>query len=131
LGDQAVVVLLLELLDEIARLFDARFLGARHHHVVLAERDTGLERMMEAECHDAVAEDHRLFLPAVAIDRVDHAGDFALRHELVDEVERNLRLFRQYLAENGTTGSSFVLLAYRFAVLVGTPPDVLYLAVQP
>ena len=91
LGDQAVVVLLLEFLDEIARLLDARLLGARHHHVVLAERDAGLERMMEAERHDAVAEDHRLLLPAVAIDRVDHAGDFALRHQLVDEVERRLR----------------------------------------
>ena len=99
LGDQAVVVLLLEFLHQLAGLIDARRLGARHHHVVLAERNAGLERMVKTERHDAVAEDHGLFLPAVAIDGVDHAGDFALRHQLVDEVERNLRLLRQHLAE--------------------------------
>ncbi len=76
LRDQAVLVLLLVFLRERARLLDHLPLGVRHDHVVLAERDAGLERMMEAERHDAVAEDHRLLLAAVAIDRVDHRRRF-------------------------------------------------------
>ncbi len=72
LCDQAVVVLLLELLGEFARGLDGFPLRRRHHHVVLAERDAGLEGMIEAERHDAVAEDDRLFLAAVAVDLVDH-----------------------------------------------------------
>ena len=90
LGDQAVVVLLLEFLGELAGLVDDLPLRLRHHHVVLAERDAGLERVIEAERHDAVAEDHRLLLAAVAIDLIDHPGDFPLRHQLVHDVEGNL-----------------------------------------
>ena len=71
----------------------------RHHHVVLAERNAGLERLAEAERHDAVAEDDRLLLTAVAVDDVDHAGDFLLRHQLVDDVEGNLDVLGQKLAE--------------------------------
>ena len=78
-------------LASVARLVDDLPLRLRHDHVVLAERDAGLEGVVEAERHDAVAEDHRLLLPAVAVDGVDHVGDFALRHQLVDDVERNLR----------------------------------------
>ena len=58
-------------------------LGVRDDHVVLAERDAGAAGMAEAERHDAVAEDHRLLLAAVAIDRVDHLGDVLLGHLLV------------------------------------------------
>src|SRR5215467_13701348 len=42
LGDQAVVVLLLEFLGERAGLLDDLPFGARDHHVVLAERNAGL-----------------------------------------------------------------------------------------
>ena len=62
-------------------------LGLGDHHVVLAERDAGLEGVVEAEPHDAVAEDHRLLLPAVAVDGVDQAGDGLLGQQLVDERE--------------------------------------------
>ena len=72
LGDQAVVVLLLEFENQIVGLVEVLLLGGGHDHVVLAERNAGLERVMEAERHDAVAEDHRLLLAAVAIDGVDH-----------------------------------------------------------
>src|ERR1700691_3738739 len=99
LGDQAVVVLLLEVLNLLARLLNDFFLGVRHHHVVLAERNAGLEGVVEAERHNAVAEDYRLLLAAVAIDRIDHRGNFALRHQLVDEVERNLPVPGQYFAQ--------------------------------
>ena len=59
LGDQAVHVLLLELLDLVAGRVDQLPLGLGDDHVVLAERDAGLERLGEAEAHDLVAEDHR------------------------------------------------------------------------
>ena len=55
-------------LASVLRRVDDLPLRGRHHHVVLAERDAGLERVEEAERHDAIAEDHRLLLTAVAID---------------------------------------------------------------
>src|SRR5580693_8785311 len=130
LGDEAVVVLLLELLDEVARLLDGRLLGVRHHHVVLAERDAGLERVVEAERHDAIAEDHRLLLTAVAIHRVDHPGDFALGHQLVGEVERRLRQLRQHRAENDAAGRRLIPTRHRLAVLADAVPAIFDLAVQ-
>ena len=48
LGDQAVLVLLLVILGERAGLVDDLPLVLRDHHVVLAERDAGLERVVEA-----------------------------------------------------------------------------------
>ena len=99
LGDQAVVVLLLELAHELVGLLDDLRLGLGDHHVVLAERDAGLERVVEAERHDAVAEDHRLLLTAVAVDGVDQAGDRLLGQQLVDELELDARLARQQLAQ--------------------------------
>ena len=129
-GDQAVIVLLLEVFDLLARILDDLPLGVRHDHVVLAEGDAGLERMMEAERHHAVAEDDGLFLPAMAIDGIDHVGDFALRHQLVDEVERNLRLLRQHFAQNGAAGRGLVPLAVRRAFVVDALIAVLDLAVQ-
>ena len=59
---------------ERARLVDELRLGLRDDHVVLAERDAGLEGLREAELHDAVAEDDRLLLPGMPVDGVDHAG---------------------------------------------------------
>ena len=48
LGDEAVLVLLLVVLREGAGLLDDLPLVLRDHHVVLAERDAGLERVVEA-----------------------------------------------------------------------------------
>ena len=102
----------------------------RHHHVVLAERDAGLEGVIEAERHDAVAEDDRLLLTAVAVDLVDHPGDFALRHQLVDDVERRFHVARQHVAENDAAGRGLVPLHERLALLVDAFPAVADLAVQ-
>ena len=66
----------------------------------------------------------------MAIDGVDHVGDFALRHQLVDEVERNLRLLRQHLAENGAARRGFEPLAVTLAVVIDAFPAILDLAVQ-
>ena len=49
LGDEAVVVLLLELAHELVGLLDDLGLGVGDLHVVLAERDAGLEGVMEAQ----------------------------------------------------------------------------------
>ena len=130
LGDQAVVVLLLEFLGERAGLLDDLPLRARDHHVVLAERDAGLEGVVEAERHDPVAEDHRLLLPAVAVDLIDHAGDFPLGHELVHDVEGNLRALRQHLAEHHAARRRVEPLADRLALLVHADPAVFDLGVQ-
>src|SRR5208337_462215 len=86
--------------------------------------------MMEAERHYAIAEDDGLLLSAMAIDGVDHVGDFALRHQPVDEVERNLRLLRQHFAENGAAGRGLEPLAVTLAFVVDALPAILDLAVQ-
>ena len=129
-GDQAVVVLLLEFLGERAGLLDDLPLRRRHHHVVLAERNAGLERIVEAERHDAVAEDHGLLLTAVTIDLVDDAGDFLLRHQLVDDVERNLRRLRQHIAEHDAARSGLDPAPDRLAGLVDALPAILDLGVE-
>ena len=130
LGDQAVVVLLLVFLGERAGVGDDLRLGVRHDHVVLAERNAGLERLAEAERHDAIAEDHRLLLTAVAIDRVDHRGDFLLRHELVHDVERDLRMVGQHLTEDQPARRGVVDLRHARAVGVARPGAALDLGVQ-
>ena len=53
-------------------------LASRDDQVVLAERDAGLARLLEAERHQPVAEDHGLLLAAVAIDVVDQVADLLL-----------------------------------------------------
>ena len=130
LGDQAVVVLLLVFLRERRGLGDARGLGVRHDHVVLAERNAGLERLAESERHDAVAEDHRLLLTAVAVDGVDHPRDFLLRHQLVDDVERDLGVIGQQLAEHQPARRGVEHLGLTLAVGVEDPGAALDLAVQ-
>src|ERR671933_222799 len=67
LGDEAVLVLLLVVLREGTGLLDDGPLVLRDHHIVLAERDAGLERIVEAERHDAVAEDDRFLLTAMPV----------------------------------------------------------------
>ncbi len=121
LGDQAVLVLLLVILRQRPRLLDDRPLVLGHDHVVLAEGNAGLERVIEAERHGAVAEDHRLLLTAVAVDGVDHPRDLLLRHELVHDVEGHGRMVRQDAREDHAAGRGVVDLGDRFAVLADAP----------
>ena len=130
MGDQAVIVLLLEILGERARGVDDLPFGVRHDHVVLAERDTGLERVVEAERHDAVAEDHGLLLAAVAIDLVDDARDFTLGHQLVDDVVGNLRRPRQQIAEHHAARGGLDPAPGLLAGLVDALPAIPDLAVE-
>ena len=99
LGDQAVEVLLLELLDLGVGLGDQRLLGGGDDHVVLAERDPGDAGVMVAEAHDPVGEQHGLLLAAMAIHQVDDLGDFLLGQQPVDEVEGNRLVARQDLRQ--------------------------------
>ena len=130
LGDETVVVLLLIFLGERRRLLDDLLLGLRHDHVVLAERNAGLERLAEAERHDLVAEDHRLLLTAIAVDGVDHVGDFFLRHQLVDDVERNLPVVRHELAKQHAAGRRVENLRDAIALLIEAPGTALDLRMQ-
>jgi hypothetical protein len=54
-----------------------------------------LNARSEAERHDAVAEDHRLLLTAVAVDGIDQPGDRLLGQKLVDQIELDVGLPRQ------------------------------------
>ena len=130
LRDEAVVVLLLELAHELGRLGDDLRLGVGDEHVVLAERDAGLERVAEAQRHDLVAEDHRLLLTAVAVDGIDHAGDGLLGQKLVDERRLDARLLRQQLGEDHASRRGFENLDHRIAAIVDRVEAPAHLGVQ-
>ncbi len=130
LGDETVVVLLLVLAHELVGLLDELNLRLRDHHVVLAERDAGLEGVIEAHAHHAVAEDHRLLLSAVAVDGVDQAGDGLLGEQLVDQRELDAGLPRQELAEQQPAGRGVLHLDHLVAVLVDGMEATLDLGVQ-
>ncbi len=98
-GDQAVLVLLLVLLHFLRRRRDQLDLGLRDDEVVLAERDAGPARVVEAEAHQAIGEDHRLLLAAVAIDQIDDVLQVLLRQKTIDQRERQVLVLRQDLRE--------------------------------
>jgi hypothetical protein len=118
LGDQAVLILLLIILHEQLGLVDQRLLRRRDHHVVLAERNAGLEGVLEAEAHDAVREQHRLLLAGVAIDDVDDVADLLLGQQAVDGLERNLVALRQRLGQEHTARRRLDALHVALAVFV-------------
>ncbi len=118
LSDQAVVVLLLVFLDQVFGVADDLRLRVRDNHVVLAERNAGAAGVGEAELHDAVAENDRVFLAAMTVDRVDHLGDVLLGHFLVADVEGHLAVLRQEFADEQTARGRFVDLRVGLAILV-------------
>src|SRR5437763_857877 len=75
LRDQAVLVLLLILLDLLLRLADQAAFLLGHDQIVLAERNAGLAGLLEPERHQTVAKDDRLLLAAMAVDLVDDVAD--------------------------------------------------------
>src|SRR4051794_8152849 len=85
LRDQALVVLVLELLDPLLILGQDLGLGGRDDHVVLGDRHAGLGRVAEAEVLERV-EDLRDGRGAEALDElVDELGRVALLQRAVDE----------------------------------------------
>src|SRR6185295_6876278 len=93
------LILLLVILHERAGIVDQPDLLVRGDHVVLAERDAGLERVPEAEAHDRVGEQDGLLLAGVAVDDIDDVRDLLLGEEAVDGLERHLVALRERLAE--------------------------------
>ena len=118
LGDEAVEILLLVLLHLIARLVDELLLGGGDDEIVLAERDAGLARLLEADRHQPVAEDDRLLLAAMAIDLVDDVADLLLGEEPVHDVEGYVGIVRQDVREHHPAGRRLDTHHPEFAVLV-------------
>ena len=129
-GDEAIVVLLLVLAHELARLVDDGVLGLGDHHVVLAEGNAGAAGIGEAEAHDPVAEDDRLLLTAVAIDHVDHVGDVLLGEQPVHQVEADIGLARQEIAKKHAAGRRLVDMRHRLVLLVDRAEAAFDLGVQ-
>ena len=89
-----------------------------------------LNAWWKPSCHDAVAEDHRLLLTAVTVDRVDHAGDVLLGQQLVDERELHARLLRQQFAQDQAARRRVMDLRNRLACVVDRVEAALDLGVQ-
>src|SRR3546814_9184992 len=71
LGDQSILILLLEVLHQGFGFADHFLLLGRNDHVVLAKRDTRRTGVTEAKRHDRVGEQHCLLLAGVAIYGID------------------------------------------------------------
>ena len=106
LRDQAVLILLLKIGNN--RLGFGNHFGFffRNDHVVLAERNTGLERIFEAKRHDGVCEENRVFLTRVTVDLIDNVADFLLGKKAVNGLERHTvalwqRFCKQHTARCG------------------------------
>ena len=118
LRDQAVHVLLFELFDLIAHFVDDWPFGVRDQHIVLAERNAGLERLFKAQTHDLVAEDHRFFLTAVAVDSIDDSLHVFLAQQTVDQIERCLGVQRHDIAQAQAAGGGIKALPDNVALFV-------------
>ena len=116
LGDQTVLVLLLVLLDLVVSLGDEKTLGLRDDQIILAERNARLARLGEPEGHQPVAKDHRLLLPAVAIDLVDDVADLLLGQQRVDQIEPDRRVAGQDLRQQHAAGGRFDAAHHRVVI---------------
>src|SRR5665213_2619908 len=104
LGDQAVEILLLVFLDLVGGRGDQLFLRRRDDQIVLAERDAGLARLIEAEGHQPDAENDRLLLTAMAIDLIEEVGDLLLGQQAVHQIEPDLNRLRQDFRQQHAAG---------------------------
>ena len=120
LRDQTVIELLFIFFRQRHGFSHNRGLVFRHHHVVLTEGNTGAERMTETERHDAVAENHGLFLTAIAVDGINRVGDLFLCHQAIDDIEGNLRMFGQQLRQQSAARCGFINFGHGRAMLVNT-----------
>src|SRR5690606_19948801 len=118
LSDEAVLVLLLVVGHQRLGLLDQFRLRIRNDHVILAERDAGLERVAEAQRHDGVGKQHRVLLAGVAIDLIDDVADFLLGKKAVDDVERHLVRLRQAFADQHAARGRLDTLHVSVALLV-------------
>ncbi len=96
-GDQAVLILLFELLHLGSGAVDQFLLLGRDDHVVLAEGNARLRRVTETKTHQAVTEDHAFLLATVTVNRVDDVRHDLLGQLAVDQRERQRGVARQDL----------------------------------
>ena len=89
-----------------------------------------LNAWREAERHDAIAEDDRVLLTAMAVDGVDHVRDFALGHQLVDDFEGDDRTLRQHLTQHDATRRGVIDLLRRLAIRTDAVPAIPDLGMQ-
>ena len=105
LGDEPVVVVLLVGVGLIAGIPDEMLLFLGNDHVVLAERYARIAGMLESQRHNLIAEHHRRFLSAVAIDHIDHVRYLALGKQAVHHLEGNAGMARQQVRNQRTPRS--------------------------
>src|SRR3989449_675952 len=86
-GDDAVLILLLDLVDLLARLRDEPLLRRRDVHVVDADRQTGQRGVPEAEVFQLVEELHRLLVAEHVVAAAHERGDLLLLQLLVHEAQ--------------------------------------------
>ena len=106
-GDQAILILALEAFDHGFGGIDQLLLFLGHHEIVLAEGNAGPAGMFEAQAHDMIGEDHRLFLATMAVDLVEHRRDFLFGHQLVDQPKSQARMNRQQFAKQHAARRGF------------------------
>ena len=94
-GDKPIHVLPFKFLHLAARFFDNTLLALRDHHVIFAKGNARAERLLKAQRHNLIAENDRLFLPAIAVDRVDHLLHFLFAQQAVDQLKGGFGIGRQ------------------------------------
>ena len=86
-----------------------------HDQIVLAEGDAGPASVAEPESHDAVGEEDRLLLPAVAVNDVDDLGDLLLGQQTVQQRKRHGPVPRQNLRQQHAPRRGRHHLGHHFA----------------
>ncbi|SPU72293.1 Uncharacterised protein [Brucella suis] len=130
LRNQAVIVLLFVFGRKRFGFRNDLGLRFRDDHVILAEGDTRTASMGKTKLHDAVTEDNRLFLAAMAVNMVDHLGDVLLGHLLIADIERNVDVLRQQFTHDHAARRRVVNLRHRVAFGIDRLETALDLGVQ-
>src|SRR5438094_833419 len=90
IGDETLVVLVLDLPDRRVGLLEQLVLARRNHHVLDADRDARLRGLLVAEVLQPIGEDDGGLVPRVAVGQVDQGPELLLLHDLVDLGEGDL-----------------------------------------
>ena len=118
LGDQTVRILLFIFFHQVQGLSHHLFLRRRNDHVVLAKRNAGFGGESEPQLHDVIGEKDRLFLSTVAINHVDDVGDLLFRHQLIDQLEFQSRIARQFFRQEHPTRRGINQLSNKLALFI-------------
>ena len=120
-GDQAVLVLLLVLLDPILGRPNKGGLLLGYDQVVLAEGNARPGGVGEAHAHDPVGEDHRFLLPTVSIDGVERGRELLLGQQPVDQIQRHVRVPGQCLGKQHSARRRIDQNGHRLPLFVDGP----------